>query len=87
MHVGEEKTVTLAPKDAYGETREDLIVSVSGSQFAQANITPKVGETYQTAQGMGATVKAISGDTVIMDYNSPLAGKTLVFTITLKSIK
>lgn len=87
MHVGEEKTVSLEPKDAYGEVREDLVVAVSGSQFAQAGITPEVGATYQTAQGMTAVVKAISGDMVIMDYNSPLAGKTLIFTITLKSIK
>lgn len=87
MHVGEEKTVSLEPKDAYGEVREDLVVAVSGSQFAQAGITPEVGATYQTAQGMTAVVKSISGDMVIMDYNSPLAGKTLIFTITLKSIK
>lgn len=87
MHVGEEKTVSLEPKDAYGEVREDLIVAVSGAQFKQANINPQVGETYQTAQGMTATVKSISGDMVIMDYNSPLAGKTLIFTITVKSIK
>ena len=87
MHVGEEKTVSLEPKDAYGEVKSELIVPVSGAQFAQAGITPQVGETYQTAQGMTATVKSISGDTIIMDYNSPLAGKTLIFTITLKAIK
>ena len=87
MHVGEEKTVSLNPDEAYGQVREDLVVSVSGAQFAQAGITPQVGETYQTAQGMTATVKSISGDTVIMDYNSPLAGKTLIFTITVKEIK
>lgn len=87
MKVGEEKTVTLEPKDAYGELRSDLIVAVSGSQFAQANIKPQVGETYQTAQGMSATVKEIKGDNVIMDYNPPLAGKQLIFTITVKAIK
>lgn len=87
MKVGEEKTVSLEPKDAYGEVREDLIVAVSGAQFAQAGIVPEVGATYQTAQGIPATVKSISGETVIMDYNSPLAGKVLIFTITLKNIK
>lgn len=87
MKVGDEKKVTLAPADAYGETREDLIVAVSGSQFTEAGLNPEVGQTYQTAQGVSATVKAVSGDSVIMDYNSPMAGKTLVFEITLKEIK
>ena len=33
-----------------------------------------------------ATVKEISGETVVLDFNSPMAGKTLVFEITLKDI-
>lgn len=87
MKVGESKTVTLAPNEAYGEVREDLIVAVSGSQFTDAGLTPEVGQTYQTAQGVVATVKEVSGDTVVMDYNSPFAGKTLKFEITVKEIK
>lgn len=87
MKVGDNKKVTLSPKDAYGEVREDLIVAVSGAQFKEAGLNPEVGQTYATAQGVNATVRALSGDMVIMDYNSPMAGKTLVFDITLKEIK
>ena len=87
MKVGETKSITLAPDQAYGEVREDLIVTVSGSQFTEAGLTPEVGQTYQTAQGVTAIVKAVEGDNVVMDYNSPMAGKTLNFEITLKEIK
>jgi len=87
MKEGDTKKITLVPDDAYGEVREDLIVAVSGSQFTDAGITPEVGQSYQTAQDVVATVKAISGDTVIMDYNSPFAGKSLTFEITLREIK
>lgn len=87
MKEGETKTVTLSPAEAYGDVRDDLIVAVSGSMFTDAGLNPQIGETYQTSQGMAATVKAISGDTIIMDYNSPMAGKTLVFDITLVQIK
>ncbi len=86
MKEGESKTVTLLPDQAYGEIREDLIVAVSGTEFSQSGITPEVGQTYQTSQGSYATVKAVEGDNVIMDYNSPMAGKTLTFEITLKEI-
>lgn len=86
MKVGETKTVSLPPAEAYGEAREDLIVAVSGSMFTDAGLTPQVGETYQTSQGMSAVVKSIEGDVIMMDYNSPMAGKTLVFEITLRSI-
>lgn len=87
MKEGESKTITLPPAEAYGEVREDLIVAISGAQFTASGITPEVGQTYQTSQGVTAVVKAISGDSIIMDYNSPLAGKTLIFDITLVDIK
>ena len=86
MHVGETKELTLAPQDAYGEVNPALVKTLSGSMFTSAGITPKVGETYMMNQGMSATVKAISGDDVTMDFNPPLAGKTLIFEVTLKSI-
>lgn len=87
MKEGDTKTITLPPAEAYGEVREDLVVAISGAQFTSSGITPEVGQTYQTSQGVTAVVKAVSGDTIIMDYNSPLAGKTLIFDITLVDIK
>lgn len=87
MKEGETKNITLAPADAYGEPREDLIVTVSGTQFTDAGLNPEVGQTYQTAQGVTATVKAVEGENIVMDYNSPMAGKTLNFEITVKEIK
>ncbi len=87
MKVGETKTVTLPPEQAYGNAKPELIVTVSGSQFTDAGLTPEVGQTYQAAQGMSAVVTAISGNMVTMDYNSPMAGKTLVFEITLRQIE
>lgn len=86
MKEGETKTVTIAPADAYGEHSEDMVKPISGSMFTQAGITPEIGQTYNLG-GYPATVKEINGDMVVMDFNPPLAGKTLTFEITLREIK
>lgn len=86
MKEGDTKKVTIAPADAYGEVKADMLKPISGSMFTDAGITAEVGQSYNLG-GYPATVKEISGDMVIMDFNHPLAGKTLTFEITVKEIK
>jgi FKBP-type peptidyl-prolyl cis-trans isomerase 2 len=54
--------------------------------FQQANIIPTTGQAYQIG-GQIVTVKEILENEVIVDANHPMAGKTLIFEITLKSIE
>jgi peptidylprolyl isomerase len=89
MKVGETKTVTLTPEQAYGQPSSAWIQEVDRSQLP-ANMDPQVGQ-YIQGQSSDGTVRnflitAVTDTTVTVDGNNPLAGKTLTFEITLVEI-
>jgi FKBP-type peptidyl-prolyl cis-trans isomerase 2 len=86
MKVGETKTVTLPPKDAYGERSEANLVKVPREQIPSSGTLEK-GMKLMSSNGQTFTVYAIDKNEVTLDANPELAGKTLVFDITVKSIK
>jgi len=90
MEVGETKTITVPPEEAYGPRYEDLVLDVEKSYFPE-DITPVIGEQLQIPQKDGkpleVTVSHINEDTVILDANHPLAGYTLTFDILLVAVK
>ena len=91
MEVDEKKTVTIPPEEAYGPRREELIWERKKSEFPEG-ITPAVGKqvgvrlNQPDAPLINAIIKDVSEDTVTLDANHPLAGKTLVFDIELVGI-
>ncbi|MDE1865764.1 MAG: peptidylprolyl isomerase [Candidatus Micrarchaeota archaeon] len=85
MRVNETKTITLPPSEAYGPVDSNLIVAVPISQFANASVAVGMGVT--ASNGRQGIITAVSGNTVMVDFNPPLAGKTLVFKITIVSIR
>jgi len=80
MSVGEEKTIEVPPEKAYG-TRDPSKVRVFRlSDFKRRGIDVRVGEVIDFG-GVQGIVKSISGGRVVVDFNHPLAGKTLLYTI------
>jgi FKBP-type peptidyl-prolyl cis-trans isomerase 2 len=93
MTVNEEKTITLQPDEAFGPVRPELIQTVNRDSFG-SDLSPQTGmvlgmtiEQDGRKHKVPALVKEVSGDEVIIDYNHPLAGKSLTFTITLMAIQ
>jgi len=85
MKLNEEKTVTIEPKDAYGEYDKDLIWSISTKELNDVMIKPKIGMVLKV-EGRPGTVIATDENTTMVDMNHKLAGKTLVFKIKLVGI-
>ena len=90
MVVGEERQVTLKPEDAYGEWDEDALEEVAISDLPEGadleegmplEVTDSEGETYE------ASVYEVRDETVILDYNHPLAGETLQFEVKVVDIR
>lgn len=88
LDTGESTKTTIAPENAYGERREDMVITIDRSQFPPDG-EPEIGlQVYLQAgeQPIPATIIAVADDTVTLDANHSLAGKILIFDIELVSI-
>lgn len=93
MAENEEKTINLPPDEAYGPKREELIHIVNRKVFGE-KIEPRPGMVLGLTinrdgqkQKVPAMVTEIRGENVTVDFNHPLAGRTLTYKITVKKIK
>ncbi len=89
MKVGDKKTITIAPKDGYGETDEAAIIEFPKDNVP-ADMKIEIGQqltlTNEQGQPFPVVVKEIKEDFVIFDANHFLAGKELVFDIELVEV-
>lgn len=90
MTPGESKTERIPSDLAYGPYQEALCVSVNGAMFQAEGVHPEVGMQLEVRDGNGQQIPVrvtdVSEDAVKLDANHPLAGKDLVFDITLVEI-
>ena len=89
MAVGERKTVTIAPEDAYGPRREGATQNVPRDLFP-TEIPLEVGTALQMRGADGrpisVTITEVTADSVTLDANHRLAGKTLLFAFEIVSV-
>lgn len=79
----------IAPGDAYGEKRDDLLRVVSKSGF-QGDEEMVEGMQVQLTTEHGpaiATIAKIEGEDVTLDLNHPLAGVTLHFDVEVVEVR
>lgn len=84
MHVGEEKIITVDPKDAYGDVNAKMLKDFPKTSMPKG-LELKPGMVLQANAPDGnsfpATIKEVKGATVTLDFNHPLAGKQLQFKV------
>lgn len=89
MAIGEKADILVKPEDAYGEYNAEATQEVPADQFAGIDL--ELGMTlYGQAEDGGTTqvtVKEMGAETVTIDFNHPLAGKTLLFSVTLNNVR
>jgi peptidylprolyl isomerase len=89
MEVGEVKTLRLPPEEAYGVRDEDMLFRLPRSLLPKG-YTPVVGEVLQMSSRDGVpmrvSIREIEGDQILLDANHFLAGKSLIFDVTLVEI-
>ncbi|MBN2875282.1 MAG: peptidylprolyl isomerase [Spirochaetales bacterium] len=86
---GDSVTCVIKPGDAYGEHDKELVFSVSKKDFAEPEKI-EVGMQFQAQEEDGTrvvTVVGVDGDSVTIDANHPLAGKTLHFDVTVAAVR
>jgi len=87
---GESLKVTVEPKDGYGDIDPDGVEEVPRSEFP-AEMELKAGAILSATDPDGDEVdflvKEVKGDTVVVDFNHPFAGKTLHFEVTVHGVR
>jgi FKBP-type peptidyl-prolyl cis-trans isomerase SlyD len=89
MAIGDKGDVLVAPADAYGEYNPEATQEVPKEQFAGIDLQEGMtlygqGEDGSTVQ---VIVKEIKDSSVLIDFNHPLAGKSLMFTVTINNVR
>jgi peptidylprolyl isomerase len=85
LEVDKSTTIEVAPENAYGARDPSKVRLVPLRRFRTEGITPVPGVPIQI-DGRAATVRSVGAGRVQVDYNHPLAGKTLVYETTVKKI-
>jgi len=84
MTVGEKRRVVVPPERACGVHDAALVQKVPRARLPVGDL--QVGDQFQTGPDRHApvvTVRALEGETVLLDANHPLAGQTLHFEVEL----
>ncbi len=89
MQKGDTKTITLPPEEAYGSPKEELVSVMQRSGFPK-EINLEIGKRLRVRTQDGiytmVTIKDFTEDSIVLDENDPLAGKTLTFKIELVEV-
>ena len=90
MKVGEKKSFKVSPEEGYGAENPKAIRDVPRKELP-ADLTPKAGMTVyaqaKNGQRFPVRIVEVKKDVVVMDFNHPLAGKTLNFDVEVLDIK
>jgi len=83
MEVDKIASVEIPPEKAFGPRDPEKVRRVSLKNLAAKGITPSLGMRVEY-DGKTATVRAMGAGRVLLDFNPSLAGKTLVYDVTVK---
>lgn len=89
MLVGEKKHIAVKPADAYGEVDQKAIQEVKKALVPEH--AWKVGAELEArgpeGQSLFPHVTEVKEDSIVLDFNHPLAGKTLYFDVKILDIR
>ena len=89
MAVGDSKSVNISPEEGYGHRNEQMVQEVPKTALPE-DLEPSEGMMLQAQNPDGKvvnlTVTSVADESITVDANHPLAGKTLNFAIELVKI-
>ncbi|MGQ9625081.1 MAG: FKBP-type peptidyl-prolyl cis-trans isomerase [Candidatus Bathycorpusculaceae bacterium] len=83
METGKTSTVEIPPEKAFGPRDPEKVKRVPLRHLTDKGVTPSLGVRVEYDNKL-ATVRAIGAGRVLLDFNPPLAGKTLVYEVTVQ---
>ena len=87
---GDRLEVVVKPEDGYGEYDPDSVEEVPRTDLPP-DLELVAGETITgtdpDGDEMDFLIKEVKKDTVVLDFNDPMAGKTLHFDVTVREVR
>lgn len=82
---GKEYTFEITPEAGFGKKDAKLLKIVNRNVFKKQNITPMPGLSVNI-DGTVGIIKTVTGGRVVVDFNHPLSGQDLVYTVNVKRV-
>lgn len=91
MEVGDEKAVTVTPEAGYGERQDDRVQTVPRNAFPddmelEEGMQVRLQDS-NSGQVFEAFVEEIQPESIVLDFNHPLAGETLHFDVKIADVR
>jgi FKBP-type peptidyl-prolyl cis-trans isomerase SlyD len=90
LEANDQRVVNLSAEQAYGEFDDELVMEVPRSDFAP-EVEVKPGLVFETENEDGDPVffiiQEVHPETVLIDFNHPLAGKNLEVSFTIREVR
>ncbi len=89
MAVGDKNDILVEAKDGYGDVNQEAIQTLPKEQFAGVELEAGMSlyGTSEDGQTTQVVVQSFNDEEVTIDYNHPMAGKDLMFTVAILSIR
>ena len=89
LEIGQKADILVDAKDAYGDYNNEAIDTLPKEQFSGIDLTEGMTLYGQDEQGhtIPVVVQSFDENNVTIDYNHPMAGKDLMFSITIVSTR
>ena len=78
--VGKEYTIEITAERAFGKKSAKMVQLIATNKFTKEGITPQIG-LQVNVDGMFGTVRTVAGGRTMVDFNHPLAGQDVIYTI------
>jgi len=83
--VGKSGEFLISPDKAFGKRLPELVRMVPEKEFARQNVKPAPGMLV-TLDGVAARIKSVTSGRVVVDFNHPLAGESVLYTLKVHEV-
>lgn len=90
LKVGDKQCLSIEPQDAFGFSDIENIHTLPSESFAgDLSTEPGTVIEFETPSGekIPGTIEAVKDDEIVVDFNHPLAGHTIIFDVEILDIK
>ena len=88
LTAGDDTQITLPPERAFGEHRRENVRQMERERFRDVELKPGVVVSFAAAEGeLPGVIRQVHDRTVEVDFNHPLAGRHIVFDVSILKVE